>query len=931
MLSDHSRAAWLALTLLGGLAAPHAARSQTPPAITSAAAAPTPIPASSAIHEEDLLLFAVELDGLTLTDSLAAYGAPEDPLLPLGELARLLDLDLDVSAAERRVTGRLGEAQRSVIIDLASGTARIAGKPIALSPEDVAVTPSEIYFRASALQRLLPISLALDTEGLQIKITALETLPIQARLQRIARARGVGANVETDEPVLKVASPYRLLTPPAFDVGVEAGVGSLTANTVRRYDVRVGGDLLYTGFQGFVGSDDKGKVSSVRAAVERHQVQGGLLGPINATSVTAGDVFTPNLPIGARSVGGRGFAFTTAPLEQTNVFDRIDLRGELPLGYDVELYVNDILRSGSRTPVQGRYEFLAVPLVRGVNVIRIVSYGPRGERSESTKVVNVSGGQAKAHQTTFDFGLVQQDRALVSLGPGALDIVDPASTAGRMRAVASLTHGLTQTLTLVAGVALYPAAVHDDRQLYSLGLRTSILGLATQLDAASDDKGGHGMALALAGQPFGVSLVGRHSEYGGGFIDEAFPNDASHVLRRHSELSVDGAMSLRAHILPLSARLQRDEYTSGGNNLTASGRASGTVANVLVSGGLDYERIHDVDVAVQQRLLGVFSASKFAGYKWQLRGSLDYALMPKLKLNSANFTADRDISERLAVRFGVGQSLSSSKVTSVQAGAIYRTRYGDLSLSGDYTTPTKEWRLGLQFAFGLVFDPNSRRYGLTRPGPATGGNVAFQAFVDHNGDGVFNAGDEAMPKVAVDGGEKKVTTGADGRAFVTGLGTAPVGRLQVGLDDIENPYVEAPPRTVQFSPRAGQVLRVPYPLTPTGEIMAVVSLRQPTGKLVGLSAVHVRLMRGDHPPIEASTEFDGSVSFEHLPVGAYRFELDPEQAARLHMRLKTPMSFNIVADGGFLPDLAAEVVFDRPPVADDAPAADAAAPAAVTP
>jgi hypothetical protein len=66
-------------------------------------------------------------------------------------------------------------------------------------------------------------------------------------------------------------------------------------------------------------------------------------------------------------------------------------------------------------------------------------------------------------------------------------------------------------------------------------------------------------------------------------------------------------------------------------------------------------------------------------------------------------------------------------------------------------------------------------------------------------------------------------------------------------------------------------------------------------------------------------------------VGAYRFELDPEQAARLHMRLKTPMSFNIVADGGFLPDLAAEVVFDRPPVADDAPAADDAAPAAVTP
>jgi hypothetical protein len=918
VLSDPRRAAWLTLTVVGGLATPHAARSEPPPSAIAQAVAPPAIAttAPSAVREEDLLLFAVELDALTLTDSLAAYGAPEDPLIPLGELARLLDLDLDVSPAARRVTGRLGEAQRSVIIDLASGTARVAGKPIALAPEDVVVTASEIYFRASALQRLLPITLAIDTEALQIKIAALETLPIQARLERIARSRGTGANVESDEPTLKVATPYRLLSAPAFDVAVETGVSSLSSNTVRRYDVRIGGDLLYTGFQGYVGSDEHGEVSAVRATVERHRVGGGLLGPINATSVTAGDVFTPNLAIGARSVGGRGFAFTTAPLEQTSVFDRIDLRGELPIGYDVELYVNDILRSGQRTPVQGRYEFLAVPLVRGVNVIRIVSYGPRGERSETTKVVNVSGGQMKSHQTTFEFGVVQQERPLVAVraSASATDIVDVVSTAGRMRAVASLTHGLTQNLTLVAGAALYPAAADDDRQLYALGLRTSILGLATQFDAAGDDKGGVGLALGVAGRPFGVSVVGRHSIYSGGFIDEAYPaGDLTRQLKRHSELSVDGSLAFKDKILPLSGRLQHDLFTNGATNLLASSRASTTVANVLVSGGLDYERTHDTSAGLQQRLAGVFSASKFAGYTWQLRGALDYTLLPTPQLGSFSFTADRDLSEALAVRFGLGQSLGDSKTTSIQAGAIYRTRYGDLSLSGDYTTPTNDWRIGLQFAFGLVFDPTNRRYGLSRPGPATGGNVAFQAFVDRNGDGVFDTGDEPVTKVAVDGGEKKAVTGPDGRVFVTGLGVSPISRLQIGLDDIDNPYVQSPPRIVQFSPRAGQVLRIPYPLTPTGEVMAVVSLRKPDGKVVGLSAVHVRLVRGDNPPIEGSTEFDGSVSFEHLPVGTYRFELDPEQAARLRMRLKEPVTFKVVADGGFVPDVAAEVMFEPRP------------------
>ena len=70
------------------------------------------------------------------------------------------------------------------------------------------------------------------------------------------------------------------------------------------------------------------------------------------------------------------------------MFGWIDLRGELPLGYDVERYVNDILRSGQSTPVQGRYEFRDVPLVRGVNVIRVVAYDPRGERSEEVKDQN---------------------------------------------------------------------------------------------------------------------------------------------------------------------------------------------------------------------------------------------------------------------------------------------------------------------------------------------------------------------------------------------------------------------------------------------------------------------------------------------------------------------------------------------------------------
>ncbi len=81
--------------------------------------------------------------------------------------------------------------------------------------------------------------------------------------------------------------------------------------------------------------------------------------------------------------------------------------------------------------------------------------------------------------------------------------------------------------------------------------------------------------------------------------------------------------------------------------------------------------------------------------------------------------------------------------------------------------------------------------------------------------------------------------------------------------------------------------------------------------LVGLSAVRVRLVKAGAMPIEGATEFDGTASFEELGVGAYDLQLDPEQADRLHMRLVKPVQVVVPPQGGPVPDVSVEVVFDR--------------------
>jgi hypothetical protein len=885
----------------------------------------SPLAATAKIDPDGLLLFSVELDKLTLTEGLAAYGAPDDPLIPFGELARLLEYDIDVLPGERRIVGRLGQARISLIVDLATGTARVGAKTIPLSSADVAVTPSEIYLRASAVSRLLPLAMKIDASNLTMIIEPTALLPVQSRLARIARQRQPGDGPRAQDPVMRIASPYRLFSLPNVDVsasiGASSGAASQGPKFPLRYDLRTGSDLAYAGLQAYVGSDENGMPSAARAVLERRSLEGHLLGPLHARVVSIGDVYTPSLAIGPRSLSGRGISFSTVPLDQTNIFNRIDLRGELPIGYDVELYINDILQGGQNTPNKGRYEFLSVPLSRGVNVIRIVTYGPHGERSEQTRIVNVGGGQLKPGEMTFEFGAVQQEKGLFNLtgssssGTASTDFVSSGS--GGLRVVGSVNYGLTNLITLAGGMALAPntdPGQSGSRLMYSIGARTSLFGFLTQVDVGADNRGGSAEAVGLAGQLFGVSTVARYLQFQNGFVDENGPGaDFTRPLSSRGELSFDGNAELLGQVVPLSLRMTRTSYVDGGIDLSGSARASATATALLLSGGFEYTHSYGGAAATQEQLTGFLAASTFRSFKWQLRGTVDYDILPTFKPRALAITVDRDLSEKASLRFGIGENLEAFQQFNLTASAIFRTHVGDLSMTGDYSNADQSWRLGAAVNFGLVYDPGHHRYDLVRSGPGTGGSVAFHAFYDKNGNGRWDPGEPGAPDVVIEGGERPITTDADGRALITGIGAAPTVRLNVSLDKMENPSVKSPPRLIQFTPRPGQVIPIEFPMQPTSEVMVRILLRRPDGAKVGLSGVRARLVAGDGRAVEARTEFDGSAGFEELTPGTYHLELDEEQAQRLRMHLLTPLTVTIQGDGGFTPDASAEVAFDPRP------------------
>lgn len=877
-------------------------------AATTAPAGAQIQPQNAVIDPANLILFSVELDQLTLTDGLAAYGDAADPHLPLGELTRLLEMDVDVLPAEGRVVGRIGEARRSLIIDLKTGTAREGARSVQLSPDDIAVTASEVYMKASAAERLLPMKFEVNPEALAIKIRAEEPLPIQGRQERMARLRGLGGDpVQNANESLVVNSPYRLLSLPAFDVQVASGAQTEKPQNPFRYDIRAAADLLYGNFQGYLGSDEAGRPSSARVLFERQSIEGRLLGPLKARVVSAGDVYTPSLSLGPRGLGGRGITISTVPLDQTNVFNRIDLRGELPIGYDVELYINDVLRSGQNTPAKGRYEFLNVPLSPGVNVVRIVTYGPRGERTEETRIINVGGGMLARGEATFEFGAVEQEREVIQVNGGG---GTPARTEGGLRAVAALNYGLNSVITVAAGAAIIPEEHDVYRQIYNLGVRTSLFGFATQLDAAADNRGGSAGFLGLAGQIAGASVVLRHAEFRGGFLDENGPGfDFTRPTRQRTELSADASLEFAGRIIPVSLRAARYAYQDDTLIYTGSFRASSTIGSVLASAGLEYERT-ETQSTIQDRLTGFLAASTYRDYAWQIRATLDYDILPELAARTLAVSADRDLTPNWAVRLGVGQPLDEIDATNFTVASIHRLRIGDLAISGDYNNRDQSWRLGAQFSFGLNYNPAEGGYEMTRPGPGSGGSVLFHAFMDSNGNGVFDPGEEPIKNVAIEGGVQRALTDDQGRAFVPGIGSGPTARLTVGLDQVDLASVKTPPTTLNLRPRAGATVQVEYPIQPTGDVIVRLVLRRPDGSAVGLAAARVVMTDERGRTFEAGTEFDGTAIFSGVPLGSYRVELDPDQAQRLRMRLTKPIAVVVKSDSGFGADVEGEVMFE---------------------
>lgn len=877
-------ALWACLALVGS----------TPAGAESISAPTAPAPVGTAAktdwkaNADDSWLFDLRSGQYRLGDGVRGYQTPQGVCVDLGDVVLALDLAVRVDKKLRRATGWVFDERRSVLIDRDKGEARVGSRSFAIAPTAIRDTPEGWCVQVATLSEWLTLPIAPDLSNAVLRIESKEKLPFQLAAERRARAAGLRPQVQFDLASLPQATrPYQAWQTPSVDVVASTAAVSDKrggANFQARYEIFAAGELLNHSFDARLSSDDKGVPDSLRMRAYRTDSAGNLLGPLHATHYALGDVSLLSTGLVAQSAPGRGAILTNRPVERPDSFDKTDFRGDLPAGWDAELYRNGQLLAFTSPDAAGRYEFLNIPLQYGSNRFEIVLYGPQGQIRREIKQMQVGMDSIPPQQTWYWAGFAQENADLLNLGGGR-----PSYRRG-WRGSAGIERGL-DTRTSLAAYA-HSLLIEDIRRSYGeVALRRSIGPTLLEVAGAYASDGGMAVrANWLAA--FGETYIRADAMRGwNGFVSDRFINNVSGLY----SLSLDQSVKLGRTVLPLHFDLRQIDRQSGISSLEASARASASFRAMTFTGQLDWSRSKvPVGPDPPDNLTASLLANARIG-RVRLRGEARFSLSGQnadTRMTVIGEWAGKGDSEWRA-ELGYDRGLDRIRVGLGHSKRFKRfqlSAYGEVASDGSVAG-------SLSLAFSLGPKASGKETGggwrMSSEKLASRGQVLAEVWMDDNGDGIRQPDEEAMPDVPLTAGNAFVeaATDAQGQAMVDGL--EPFRPVMIGIDagSLPDPYVQPALPGVVVTPRPGVAIHVALPMVAAGEIDGVM-IRDGGNPIEGL---RLELVDAEgRVRATTLTEFDGYFLFERVAYGRYTVRFDRDSAAILRL----DPGFSMIAQPG---------------------------------
>ncbi len=822
-----------------------------------------------AANEDDALLFDVRVGQWRVGEGVRGYQTDNGVCVDLADIIIAFDLPVRLDKKSRRATGWLFEENRTFTLDREANIVQIMNKSQAVAAGDVRDVPEGWCVDSVTLAKWLNVEVKADLSNALLIIKADRKLPFELAEERKARAGKFRPQAQFDLSSLPQAKdPYKFLRTPSIDVVASMGVSRDKRTGSRldaRYEIYASGELAGASFDARLSSNDRGVPENLRLRGYRTDPEGGLLGPLNATHFALGDVSTNPTPLGVQTTVGRGGFVTNRPLNRTASFDRTTFRGELPDGWDAELFRNDQLIGYVQSRGDGRYEFLDVALLYGQNRFEVILYGPQGQVRRDVKMIPV-GLDSIPPRETYSWAAVQDaGRDLINL-----DGVEPSEFLG-LRGGFGLERGI-DARTSVAG-SWFTSMLRGQRQNYLEGsVRRAIGPTLVELAAAASLSRGYAVRGQILAQVGETLVSGESAWLMGGYQSERYDRD----LRRLNGLSIDHSFKIGRQYLPIRAELRHTLRTDGSTRLEIGSRLSFNLNQINASAEVEWTKDSSrLGTNPPSRLDASFRLSGRVG-GLRLRGEAQFGLTGDSGFRESKITGEWRAGEKSDWRVEAGYSASDKRG---RLALGHTRRFTHFALTGQVEAASDgSVAANLALAFSLGPNPHINGIRVASEKLASSGQAFAIVYQDENADGIRQPSEPVQNAVELTAGlaGRGEPTDALGRTVIDGL--QPYEPVLIGIDasSLPDPFVQPATSGIVVTPRPGVPVMIELPLVAAGEISG--NLQREGGK--SLSGVDIELLDKTGRVIKTTrSEYDGFFLFEFVPYGSYRLRIAAVAAA----------------------------------------------------
>lgn len=831
-------------------------------------------------NEDDALLFDMRVRQWRLGNGVRGYQTPDGVCVDLADVVMALDVPVRVDPKSRRATGWFFKESRNFTLDYDSRSVQVGGKVDTLAPGDLHITPEGWCVSVQSLSQWMGVPLKLDMANAFIIVDSEEKLPFELAEERKTRAANVKPRQTFDlSQMPSKDEPYAMVRAPSVDVTLGAAVISQPGQGTQvqaNYEIFASGEIATASFDARFASDQRGNPQSLRMRAYRTDPTGSLFGPLGATHFEVGDVEMPATPLVAQGSQGRGAFITNRPIGRGDLFDTTDFTGDLPRGWDAELYRNGELIAYVADRGTGLYEFRDIPMLFGQNAFEVRLYGPQGQQKTERRTLAIGLDSIPPKQTYYWAGMAEAGTDLIPFGN------QPMRANTGWRAGFGVERGLDARTSIGGSVYWLRQEIgplnsnqRESRTFGELSLRRSIGFMLGEVGVSTDFEGGYGLRLQAIGQ-IGQNNVRVESFW----VSDGYRSDRyGRSLRGEHRLGLDRSIAIGSQDVPIHVEAAYLQYIGGQSSIRVEGRTTfglgpmSVTTNVgwqrIVTGGFEGYARDEVDGSV--RVSGRWG-------KVRLRGETNFRVAPSLELRETSLIAEWQHDERNSFRAQVAYDARNDRA---RLGLSYIRQFDPVALSGTFEVATDgAFAVGLTANFSLGPKPDGG-YSLSSQRLAANGRAQALVFYDENGDGRRQQQEPVEKQVLVVAGTAQFAeTGETGRADVNGL--TPFRPVLIGIDagSLPDPFVQPAGPGMVITPRPGIATVVELPLVAAGEVDG--TLMAEGGR--ALSGVKLELLDSSGRVIATTTsEFDGFFLFQKVPYGQYRLRINAESAAVLDL------------------------------------------------